>query len=417
MKTGVYSIIPEARLHSVLETLHLNTGLKVQLIDSDGSVLCTFGRSFSYCDALRENVFSPEECARIHSDGGEKARDLGEAYIFTCHADLNHIAFPLLSQGVLLGTVIVGPFLMDTPDSTFVGALTDMYPIPPSLVLSLNNSLDDLPIISPPRVKHLKRLLDHLLSPLMPAELLLLVQNQQKAYQQARVNETIQVYKHEAHSLGGEVYYEKESELLERMLAGNTEGAVETLGRLIAHVHYADGGNLENLRMHTQSLLSAVSLTAVKGGAQGDLIYDLQKHYYMRMQNEQTTDGLIFFLQEAVESFMAEMFNRANNGNSYVRAALRYMAENYSKQIDLNTVADAVGLSPNYFSSLFRKTVGIGFREQLCRIRVEESKRLLLSTDYPLTDIAIAMGFNDQSYYCKVFKRITGLAPGQYRCK
>ena len=57
----------------------------------------------------------------------------------------------------------------------------------------------------------------------------------------------------------------------------------------------------------------------------------------------------------------------------------------------------------------------VGFREQLNRIRIEESKQLLLNTDYSLADIALAMGFVDQSYFCKVFKRIVGLTPGKFR--
>lgn len=167
--------------------------------------------------------------------------------------------------------------------------------------------------------------------------------------------------------------------------------------------------------MHTQSILSMIALTAVEGGANADLVYKLQKHYYIRMKEEKSLDGLTFLIQEALESFMSEMLSRADNGNTYIRTALRYMSENYSQPLTLEEVAKEVGLSPNYFSSLFSKTVGISFREHLCRIRIEESKRLLLSTNYSLTDIAIAMGFNDQSYYCKVFKKITGLAPGQYR--
>ena len=74
-----------------------------------------------------------------------------------------------------------------------------------------------------------------------------------------------------------------------------------------------------------------------------------------------------------------------------------------------------MGLSPNYLSKLFQESVGVGFREQLNRIRIEESKQLLLNTDYSLADIALAMGFVDQSYFCKVFKRIVGLTPGKFR--
>ena len=72
-------------------------------------------------------------------------------------------------------------------------------------------------------------------------------------------------------------------------------------------------------------------------------------------------------------------------------------------------------MSPHYFSTLFKATVGVGFREQLNRVRVEESKRLLLASRASLNEVALAVGFCDQSHYCKVFRRLTGLSPGQYR--
>ena len=72
-------------------------------------------------------------------------------------------------------------------------------------------------------------------------------------------------------------------------------------------------------------------------------------------------------------------------------------------------------LSPDYFATLFRQTVGESFNAYLMRIRIEESKLLLLSTNDSLTDIAIATGFPDQSYFCKVFKKHIGISPGKYR--
>lgn len=126
-------------------------------------------------------------------------------------------------------------------------------------------------------------------------------------------------------------------------------------------------------------------------------------------------DELCYLLQDMVESFMDAMFSAKDKGNVYVRKALQYIALNYETDLTLTKVAEYLGVSPNYFSTLFHKTVGESFREHLCRVRIEESKRLLLSTDIPLNQISLAIGFSDQSYYCKVFKRITGLSPGEYR--
>ena len=81
----------------------------------------------------------------------------------------------------------------------------------------------------------------------------------------------------------------------------------------------------------------------------------------------------------------------------------------------LESVAAHVHLNPSYFSTMFRQATGSTFKEYLSMVRVEESKRLLANTDYSLIDIAVATGFQDQSYFSKVFKRYTGLTPGQYR--
>lgn len=84
-------------------------------------------------------------------------------------------------------------------------------------------------------------------------------------------------------------------------------------------------------------------------------------------------------MQEVLESFMNAMFSEKDKGNPYIRRALRFMADNYSEHLELAQAAEYVGLSSSYFSTLFRDVVGVTFREQLCRIRVEESKHLLLS--------------------------------------
>lgn len=111
------------------------------------------------------------------------------------------------------------------------------------------------------------------------------------------------------------------------------------------------------------------------------------------LYQEQSLDNLCMLMQEVLEGFMSAMFSEQDKGNPYIRKALRYMSDNYSEHLELSQVAEYVQLSPSYFSSLFHQIVGVSFREQLCRIRVEESKRLLLNKQYTLADIAISMGF------------------------
>lgn len=415
MAQSIFSLVPEQRVTDVLENLQEFTGLSIQLIDSRGQLLLSFGKITGYCSRLKNRVFTREECFLLHMKAGQRAQAIGESYIFSCHANLNHIAFPLINQGELLGSVIVGPFLMDTPDSTLVGELAERYDLDPILCLELYDELSSLVILPPQRVNQLKKLMDHLLSPLMPGERALLLQTQQKMYQQARINETIQLYKEQEARGSLDFLYEKEKILLSRVRTGNSQEVKALLNELIGHVLFSEGGKLESVRIRAVELTTLLSRVAMDGGARTDRIYQLNSNFLSLLYQEQDLDELCMVLQDVLESFMSAMFYEKDKGNPYIRKALRFIGDNYTQHLELSRVAEYAGLSPSYFSTLFREVVGYSFREYLNRIRIEESKRLLLSTQYSLADIAVAMGFPDQSYYCKVFKKITGLTPSKFR--
>lgn len=415
MSSSIFSFVPETRIRDVLSTLQAFTGLAIQLIDSDGQLLMTFGQTTAYCAILKKQVFDKSTCFQLHRNAGRHAQTLGEAYIFACHANLNHIAFPLLQGQELLGSVIIGPFLMDVPDSTLVSDLAERRKLPPGLALELFDELGSVAVLPPAKVNLLKKLVDHLLSPLLPGERALLLQNQQKMTQQARINETIQVYKEEKSAQSLAFFYSKETELLEKLRTGTIAQVKALLNELIGHVLFSEGGQIDAVRIRSIELTTLLSRVAMEGGAKPDSIYRLNSQFLYRLYEEQELESLCLLMQEVLESFMSSMFREKDKGNPHIRRALRYISDHYSEHLELNQVAEFAGLSPSYFSTLFRQTVGLSFRDHLNWVRVEESKRLLLTKQYTLADIAISMGFPDQSYYCKVFKKIVGVTPGKYR--
>lgn len=417
MKNSLYESVSEERLRSVLENLQEFTGLAIQLIDSGGALLMSFGRSTGYCARLKQHVFDRQECFRLHMKAGQYAQAIGEAYIFACHANLNHIAFPLIGRGELLGSIIIGPFLMDTPDSTLVLELVNRYHIPVELSLELYDELSGLVVLPPARVNQLKRLVDHLFSPLLPGEQALLLQTRQKMYQQARLNETIQRYKEQEPDPAIRFFYDRERALLKKVRFGSAAEVKALLNELIGYVLFSEGRNVEKVRTRAVELTILLSRVAMDCSADPENIYRMNGKFLAALYQEQDLEELCMALQEVLEGFMQAIFRERDKGNAHIRRALGYMAENYGRRLELKEVAGFTGLSPSYFSALFRDTVGVTFREYLNRIRVEESKQLLLSTDFSLADIAVAMGFPDQSYYCKMFRKITGMTPGKYRAR
>ncbi len=415
MNSELFAILPQSRISEVLDNLQQFTSLSIQLIDNRGEMLMSFGKTTNYCSLVKKKVFEKGECFNMHMKAGEIAQQLGESYIFPCHANLNHIAFPLTDRGKLLGSVIIGPFVIEAPDSSIVSELVDKYKIDPVFCLELYEELGNIIVMSPKKVSQLKKLIDHLLTPLMPGERALLLQTQQKMYQQAKINETIQVYKEEEGKNDVVSLYERERELLARVRTGNIKEVKAMLNELLGDVLFSEGGKMESIRIRAVELTTLLSRVAIDGGAKVDSIYNLNSKFLNLLYNEQEFDELCMILQDVVEGFMSAMFTGKVGSNPYIRKALRFMNDNYSSHLTVNQISEYVGLSTSYFSSLFSQVVGLSFREYLNNIRVEESKRLLLSTKYDLADIAVAMGFPDQSYYCKVFKKITGITPGKFR--
>ena len=417
MSGGIYSLIPAQRLQNVLTNLQAFTGISIQLIDHDGTLLLSYGEVTSYCAILKKNVFKAGECFQLHMKAGQRAQKIGQAYIFSCHANMNHIAFPLINRDELLGSVIIGPFLMDRPDSTLISGIAEKYHLSPAMSLDLYDELSGVPMITPDRAGQLQQLVDHLLSPLIPGERAVLIQKQEKAYQQAKINETIQTYKEQQVQPSLLFFHSKEKELLSKVRTGSIQEVKGLVNELIGYVLFSEGGKLESMRIRAIELTTLLSRVAMDGGANADSVYQLNGKFLSLINQEQDLDELCILLQEVAEGFMSAMFYEKDKGNAYIRKALRFIADNYFEHLELAAVADFVQLSPSYFSSLFRQVVGMNFREYLCSVRVEESKRLLLSTDFALADIAVSVGFPDQSYYCKTFKRIVGISPGKFRTK
>ena len=87
----------------------------------------------------------------------------------------------------------------------------------------------------------------------------------------------------------------------------------------------------------------------------------------------------------------------------------------FLKKISLEDVAKHVYLSRSYLSSIFKEETGQSLFAYINQVRVEKSKLYLLDNNVALVDVAALCGFEDQSYFTKVFIKETGLSPKKYR--
>ena len=98
-----------------------------------------------------------------------------------------------------------------------------------------------------------------------------------------------------------------------------------------------------------------------------------------------------------------------------LKSVLKYIRENFAKDITLDDMAAVAGLSCKYFCKFFKDMTGTTPVNYLLAYRIERAARRLLGTDLSVTQIAYDCGFNDLSYFIKTFKAFKGVSPKEYR--
>ncbi len=124
-------------------------------------------------------------------------------------------------------------------------------------------------------------------------------------------------------------------------------------------------------------------------------------------------------LQRYVDQFCATYQFCSGSGRSIsspvILYAISYCDENYARKLTLEEMAARTRLNKSYFSQLFHKEVGVSFGEYLELVRIKNAQRLLRDPQNSMSSIAERVGFANQNYFTKVFKKATGLTPSQYR--
>jgi AraC-like DNA-binding protein/CheY-like chemotaxis protein len=98
-----------------------------------------------------------------------------------------------------------------------------------------------------------------------------------------------------------------------------------------------------------------------------------------------------------------------------LQGAIALVANQYLRPIHESEVALLCNMSPSRFCHEFKATFAVTFVEYLAHYRMERAKRLLANPTMSVADVAVSVGFNDPSYFTRVFRKQEGLSPSEYR--
>jgi two-component system, response regulator YesN len=144
-----------------------------------------------------------------------------------------------------------------------------------------------------------------------------------------------------------------------------------------------------------------------------------RKHaYFHAIEEAKTAADVIKQLSEFIAQAKNCIYSTANQpDNTNLKKVMDYIREHYAEPLTLTEVAKHFHFNPSYLSSYFSTHNQESFVEYVNRVRIEEASRLLVHDTTPISEISGSVGFSDHSYFCKVFKKSTGLSPSQYRRK
>ena len=205
-------------------------------------------------------------------------------------------------------------------------------------------------------------------------------------------------------------------------------GDVET--RLVAAIHAARPDAITQAASWLIETNRTIHPTQLKQAVQE--LYLILRHRVLRLQQEPspvarpaafvqgmeeiaTAAQLRDWLIDGCNSLASQVQQGAmNQTQRYAVQACSFLEDRYADDISLTMVADAIGLTPPYLSSVFKEAVGLTFTEYLVQLRIEKAKELLLTRRYKVYELAQQVGYSDVKYFTEVFKRHTGCTPKEY---
>lgn len=129
-----------------------------------------------------------------------------------------------------------------------------------------------------------------------------------------------------------------------------------------------------------------------------DQLYDMKHYAY----------GVVKTIVESVKK------SRMDKVSDFMTAAMSYIKNHYNQDLRLKDVAEAVAISPQYFSKVFKKELGVNFIDYLTNVRMETAKTMIKEGKLTIKEICYQIGYNDPNYFSRLFKKVEGMSPSEY---
>ena len=398
--------VQKQRCFEYAEHIFELTGVSVSILDvPNGKFLQSEGDSS--CDSACAGCkYAKCSGVNVHLYGSNEAFRWNGQYLYYCPLGLVYAASPVIDEsGRMDGSLIAGPFIIGDVQDTLLD-----FPEP-----SMVEMVSTLPVLTPSKARHLTGILAA-----SAAYAAGLPQGRAGSFvfEQEKLLKSIYSAREKMINEGGENVYpiEYEKKLHSLICSHDKTGAQQILNELIGRIYCASNFDLPTIKVRALELIVILSRATIDAGADVKEIFLFNSNYITEVEKFDSLDDLSVWLCSIMHRFINYSFDFTQVKHSdIVYKVMEYVKRNYASKISLDDVAKHVYLSRSYLSSVFKDETGYSLFNYINRVRVEKSKLYLLDNTISLVDVAALCGFEDQSYFTKVFKKATGVSPKKYR--
>jgi AraC-like DNA-binding protein/ligand-binding sensor protein len=357
-------------------------------------------------------------CEGAHQKGIEESRRLGSSYIYMCPVGLVFWVSPLYSGGHYAGALMAGNVLgierekvlervrSDCPDSEAVDRIKSNLEAIPRRDYEEIKALAQMMLICAQQISASAGIPDAGPS------------GENAERQEAEAPAARPVAPEEqppAIRLPTAQPSSNERLLIAALRRGDGSAARKILEDIFDNLKAMCPGDLRFFRCRAIELVVLLSRSC-SAEKTSDPMLEENNLYLKKINDSVTIEELQSNLHRIVERMAGRIFSfHGLRHASALRRAERFIWKNYTRKVSLEEIATASGLSAPYFSTIFREEMGEHLSTHLNRLRVEKACTMLLETRATLNEISESCGFEDQSWFSKIFKSYTGYSPGKYR--
>jgi len=328
----------------------------------------------------------------------------------------NYFSVSVGNAKTSVGKIIVGPSIFSSINQATIDIFFRDFKIPANFKSKLVQYYSRIPIMNANELRNASRLLSFMLYQ-KKTELASLSDTNFSSQKKFDIETDFEAYlleKKKNSQFRFSLQYEQA--IMQAVKEGNKDKLLKHLEKpLDGEIAVLSKNPLRNQKNHFISFVTFISHAAIGGGLDWELAFSLSDIYIQQVEELTDIKDIYALSKKMLLDYTDKVQKLQNNSHSKsIIKSMNYINKHLYEKLSIPEIAEYTGINASYLSQLFRKQAGISISKYIQIKKIAEAKKLLLDKS-SILNVSVLLGFNDQSYFTKVFKECTGITPKEYK--